>query len=112
MASSLALLELLQQLFKRHYRQDKAFDKYQIKFLKKFQNISNDEEEAALLKECSKQLSAIPNALEDKLSEGRFISRHSIRQLRQVASLSNSIKVSLMICRIALLIVLLSIRLS
>ncbi|MBB1272360.1 GGDEF domain-containing protein [Psychromonas sp. SR45-3] len=92
MASSLALLELLQQLFKRHYRQDKAFDKYQIKFLKKFQNISNDEEEAALLKECSKQLSAIPNALEDKLSEGRFISRHSIRQLRQVASLSNSIK--------------------
>ncbi len=92
MSSSLALLELLKQLFKRHYRQDKAFDKYQIEFLKKFQVISNDEDRNILFNECSKQLSSIPNTLEEKLSEGRFITRHSMRQLQQVTALSNSIK--------------------
>jgi len=95
MSSSLALLELLKQLFKRNYRQDQAFDKYQMNFLTKLQVISNDEACNILFNECSKQLSSIPNTLEEKLSEDRFIARHSMRQLQQVTALSNSIKAKL-----------------
>ena len=90
--ASLALTSLLQQLFKRIYRQDKAFDKYQIRFLKKLQATSTDENENDLFDECVVQLATLPNNLDDKLSEGRLISRHSVTQLQQIDSLSDAIK--------------------
>ncbi|WP_299660559.1 diguanylate cyclase [uncultured Psychromonas sp.] len=95
MASS-ALTRLLQQLLRRNYRQDKAFDKYQIRFLKKLQATSTDESDNELFDECIVQLATIPNNLDDKLSEGRLISRHSITQLQQIDSLSGSIKTRLL----------------
>ncbi len=91
MASS-ALMRLLQQLLRRNYRQDKAFDKYQIRFLKKLQAISTDEDQNKLFDDCVIQLATLPNNLDDKLSEGRLISRHSTAQLQEIDSLSDTIK--------------------
>jgi len=92
MASSIALIRLLQQLLKRSYRQDKVIDKYQVRFLKKLQSASTAEAEIELFEEYSQQLETIPNNLEDKLSEGHLVSRKSQTQLQQIQSLSGSIK--------------------
>jgi len=95
MASS-ALTRLLQLLLRRNSRQDKAFDKYQIRFLKKLQTAATDENDNDLFDECVVQLATIPNDLDDKLFEGRLISRHSITQLQQIGSLSDAIKTRLL----------------
>ena len=92
MASSIALIRLLQQLLKRSYRQDKVIDKYQVRFLKKLQSASTMEAEIELFDEYAQQLESTPNNLEDKLSEGHLVSRQSQTQLQQIQSLSGSIK--------------------
>ena len=92
MASSIALIRLLQTLLKRNYRQSKVFDKYKIRFLIKLQSTSTNEGEIELFDECTKQLEAIPDNLEDNLSEGRLIFRQSTYQLQLIDTLSSSIK--------------------
>ncbi|WP_298940309.1 diguanylate cyclase [uncultured Psychromonas sp.] len=92
MASSIAIVRLLQQLLKRNHRQNKTIDKYQVRFLKKLQSASTIEAEIELFDEYSQQLETIPNNLEDKLLEGHLVSRQSQAQLQQIQSLSGSIK--------------------
>ena len=48
MASSIAIVRLLQQLLKLSYRQNKTIDKYQVRFLKKLQSTSTLEAELEL----------------------------------------------------------------
>ena len=91
MASSIAIVRLLQQLLKRSHRQNKTIDKYQVRFLKKLQSASTIEAEIELFDEYSQQLEAIPNNLDDKLLEGRLVSRQSQAQLQQIQLLSGSI---------------------
>ncbi|WP_025563949.1 GGDEF domain-containing protein [Psychromonas sp. SP041] len=91
MASSIAIVRLLQQLLKRTHRQNKTIDKYQIRFLKKLQSASTMEAEIELFDEYSQQLEAIPNNLDDKLLEGHLVSRQSQAQLQQIQLLSSSI---------------------
>ncbi|MDN2663003.1 GGDEF domain-containing protein [Psychromonas sp. 14N.309.X.WAT.B.A12] len=92
MASSKAITRLLQQLLKRSYRQDKAIDKYQFKFLKKLQSTETVEDENQLFDEYSQQLESTPYTLEDKLSEGKLVARQSQAQLQQINSLSEAVK--------------------
>lgn len=92
MASSIAIVRLLQQLLKRTHRQDKTIDKYQVRFLKKLQSASTIEAEIELFDEYSQQLETIPNNLDDKLLEGHLVYRQSQSQLQQIQSLSGSIK--------------------
>ena len=92
MASSIAIVRLLQQLLKLSHRQNKTIDKYQVKFLKKLQSTSTVEAEIELFDEYTQQLESIPNNLDDKLLEGHLVSRQSQAQLQQIQSLSGSIK--------------------
>ena len=92
MASSKAITRLLQQLLKRSYRQDRVIDKYQFKFLKKLQSVSTTEDEIQLFDEYSQQLENSPYSLEEKLSEGKLITRQSQVQLQQIDSLSEAVK--------------------
>jgi diguanylate cyclase (GGDEF)-like protein len=92
MASSSAIIYLLQQLFKRNYRQDKSFDKYQLHFLKKLQSSASNESDIELYNECYELLKAIPNQLEEELSEGRLIVSQSQLQLERLALLSDHLK--------------------
>lgn len=92
MASSMAIIKLLQQLLKRNNRQDKSFDKYQLRFLKKLHLASSQEAQDALFEECNEQLEAVPNGIEDNLSEGRLLVSQSQLQLQRIDSLSSAIK--------------------
>lgn len=92
MASTIAIIRLLQQLLKRSYRQDKSFDKYQLKFLKKLQTTSSSDDKIELFNECYDQLEALPNTIEDNLQEGRLIVSQSQVQLQRIDSLSDAIK--------------------
>lgn len=92
MSSSKAITRLLQQLLKRSYRQDKAIDKYQFKFLKKLQSTTTAEDEIQLFDEYSEHLENTPYSLEDKLSEGKLVARQSQVQLQQIDSLSEAVK--------------------
>ena len=92
MASSIAIVRLLQQLLKRTYRQDKTIDKYQVRFLKKLQSASTIAAEIELFDEYSQQLENTPNNLDDKLLEGHLVHRQSQSQLQQIQPLSGSIK--------------------
>jgi len=91
MPPSIALVQLLQQLLKHSYRQAPAFDKYQLKFLKKLQLSNSDETNIKLFNECNEQLKAIPNDLEDTLSEGRLIANQSFQQLQHLENLSSDL---------------------
>jgi len=91
MASSLALIKLLQQLLKRNYRQDPSFDKYQLRFLKKLQSSPSEETDIELFDECNQQLEVIPNDLEESLSEGRLVVNQSQLQLLRLQGLSTDL---------------------
>ena len=91
MASSLALVKLLQTLLKHSYRQAPAFDKYQLKFLKKLQLSTSNETDIELFNECNQQLKVMPNDLEDTLSEGRLIANQSFLQLQHLENLSSNL---------------------
>ena len=92
MALSNAIIKLLQQLFKQSYRQDKSFDKYQVRFLKKLQQASSTANEIELFEECNEQLNAIPTDQEDCLLEGRLIVSQSQIQLQRMESISETLK--------------------
>lgn len=96
MFSTVALTRLLQQFLRLSSRQDKTFDKYKIKFLKKLQSVTTNESAIELFDECTKQLKSIPNLLEDNLSEGRLVIRQATYQLQQIESLSSSIQKQLL----------------
>jgi len=89
MASSIAIVRLLQQLLKRTYRQDKTIDKYQVRFLKKLQSASTIAAEIELFDEYSQQLENTPNNLDDKLLEGHLVHRQSQSQLQQIQPLQS-----------------------
>ncbi|PKG38513.1 GGDEF domain-containing protein [Psychromonas sp. Urea-02u-13] len=91
MHSPIAALKLLQQLLKRIARQDKAFDKYKISFLKKLQNSNSDTITESLYDECITQISELPAPIEDTLSEGRLIVSQSQLQLQKLSHLSDQI---------------------
>lgn len=91
MASSIAIIKLLQQLLKRNYRQNKSFDKYQIRFLKKLQSTSSEKAESELYIECYQHLKETPNDLDERLSEGRLIVSQSQLQLQKIENLSTAI---------------------
>lgn len=88
MTSSMAVIKLLQQLFKRTARQDKTFDQYQTSFLKKLQNSYSEQSTNKLFEECSEQLNKIHVPLEEILSEGRLTASQSQLQLQRLTSLS------------------------
>ena len=91
MASSIVLIKLLKQLLKHTYRQSPSFDRYQLNFLKKLQSSSSDEYDIELFDECNKQLEALPNDLEESLSEGRLIVSQSQLQLQRLDNLSSEL---------------------
>lgn len=92
MRPSTAIAKLLQQLLKRTQRQSKSLDKYHVRFLKNLQSASTPEAEDALFNEYNQLLEGIPSEVEDKLSEGRLLSRQSLSQLQQITSLSAPLK--------------------
>jgi len=92
MISSIAVIKFLQQLLKRTYRQDKSFDDYQLRFIKRLQSATSSEAIITILEEGYKKLKILPNNLEDTLSEGRLITTQSQLQLQRSETLSATIK--------------------
>lgn len=91
MPSSAVTLKLLQQLLKGMSRQNKAFDKYQISFLKKLQNSSSDAVSKDLYEECLANINEFYVPIDDTLSEGRLIASQSQIQLQKLTHLSDKI---------------------
>ena len=91
MPSSAVTLKLLQQLLKGMSRQNKAFDKYQISFLKKLQNSSSDAVTKELFEECIEQFNELYVPIDDTLSEGRLLASQSQIQLQKLSHLSDKI---------------------
>ncbi|WP_413699752.1 hypothetical protein ACLKMH_20560 [Psychromonas sp. KJ10-10] len=91
MPSSAVTLKLLQQLLKGMSRQNKAFDKYQISFLKKLQNSSSEGVTKDLYEECLENINEFYVPIEDTLSEGRLIASQSQIQLQKLSHLSDKI---------------------
>ncbi|WP_019614648.1 GGDEF domain-containing protein [Psychromonas ossibalaenae] len=91
MTAPIAVLKLLQQLLKRTARQDKAFDKYQLSFLKKLHNTPSDKAVSELYEECLDQLQESDPFIEESLPEGRLIVTQSQLQLQKLSTLSDSI---------------------
>jgi diguanylate cyclase (GGDEF)-like protein len=91
MSSSAVTINLLQQLLKGMSRQNKAFDRYQISFLKKLQNSSSDALTEEIYKECSEQINQFFVPIDDTLSEGRLLASQSQIQLQKLSHLSEKI---------------------
>ena len=91
----MAVIRLLQQLFKKSARQSKAFDRYQIDFLKKIHSSYSEEKMIQLFDECTDQLNQQDIPLDDTLSEGRLLVSQSQIQLQKVDGLSDKITAKL-----------------
>ena len=91
MRTPIAVITLLQQLLTRTIRQSKAFDKYQVSFLKDLRNSHSERTTEQLINECAARLNEHEFPLEETLSQGRLLVSQSQLQLQRLDNLSDPI---------------------